>query len=171
MPHAVELARLTSRDLLRLYADILTELVRRRVVRSRNAPAGELGEYLVHVAYGGDLTPASEKSWDVRAADGRLLQVKTRLIADGDHKSHVYSPFRSWDFAACVFLIFDAHTYDLIRAVEVPVGAVRDRARENTHVNGFRISTRTPLLALAGAVDCTDRLAAALAELDRPVPD
>lgn len=165
MLHDVDLARMSARGLLRLYADILTELVDRGVVRSRNAPAGDLGEYLVHRAYGGDLGARSEKSWDVRAADGRLLQVKTRLLAAGDRGSHVYSPFRSFDFDACVFVLFDAHTYDLVQAVEVPAASVRAVARPVLHVNGHRVTTRTPLQTLPGAVDCTVRLRSALNEL------
>lgn len=170
VPHGVPLAGLSTRQLLRLYADILTELVARKIVRSRNAPAGDLGEYLVQRAYGGELAPPSEKSWDVRTEQGLVLQVKTRLIAATDRKSHNYSPFRSWDFDACVFLIFDAHSYDVVRAVEVPVDAVRALVRATTHVNGFRIGTRTTLLDLPGAVDCTDQVARALRALegDRP---
>lgn len=162
MPQDVDLSGLSTRALLRLYADILTELVNRGVVRSRNAPAGDLGEHLVLRAYGGELGGRSEKSWDVRAADGRLLQVKTRLLAAGDRGSHVYSPFRSFDFDACIFLIFDAHTYDLVQAVEVPAESVRTAAQPVPHVNGSRISTRLPLLTLPGAVDCSEFIRAAL---------
>lgn len=166
MPHDVDLGALTTRGLLRLYADILTELVARGVVRSRNAPAGDLGEHLVHRAYGGELGARSEKSWDIRAADGRLIQAKTRLIAAGDKGSHVYSPFRSFDFDACVFLTFDAHTYDLVQAVEVPGASVEAIGRPNEHVNGQRIGTRTPLYTLRGALDVTDRVRAALDDFD-----
>lgn len=166
MPHAVDLARLSTHQLLRLYADILTELIRRKVIRSRNAPAGDLAERLVAQAYNGTLTPPSAKSWDV-LADGRRLQVKTRLISSGDSKSHNYSPFRSWDFAACVFLILDAYTYDVVSAVELPVEVVKKLARETRHVNGFLMGTRT-LLGLPGAVDRTADVAKALDELDMP---
>lgn len=167
-PHGVDLADLTTRQLLRLYADLLTELVRRQVVRSRNAPAGDLAEYPVHLAYGGELAPPSEKSWDVRTPDGRLLQVKARLIADGDRRSHNYSPFRSWGFDACLFLLLDAHTYDVVQAVEVPVAVVQELARETAWVRGSRVSTRAPLVGLPGAVDRTGDLAAALRGLDVP---
>jgi len=166
-PHGVALQAMTVRQLLRLYADLLTELVRRDVVRSRNAPAGDLAEHLVHRAYGGELAPPSEKSWDVRAPDGRLLQVKARLIAAGDRRSHNYSPFRSFGFDACVFLLLDAHTYDVVQAVEVPVDAVRALARETKWVAGSRVSTRAPLAALAGAVDRTEDISAALRDLDQ----
>ena len=150
-----ELRSRSTLQLLRLYADILTELVRRGVVRSRNAPAGDLAEWIAAALYDGTLAPPSEKSWDVLAADGRVVQVKARMIADGDQRSHVYSPFRSWDFDVCLFLVLDAHTYDVVRAVEVPAGSVKAAAKEVKHVNGFRIGTKMRLLELDGAVDLT----------------
>jgi hypothetical protein len=168
MPHDVDLDRLSTRRLLLLYADLLTELVRRGVVRSRNAPAGDLAEYLALQVYGGELAPPSEKSWDVRAGDGRVIQVKSRLIAASDRRSHTYSPFRSWDFHACLFLVLDAHTYAVVSAVEVPVDAVRALARATPHVNGHRVTTRTPLADLPGAADRTAELRHALAALDAP---
>jgi hypothetical protein len=149
-------------QLLRLYADILTELVRRKVTRSRNAPAGDLAEWIAVTLYNGTLAPQSEKSWDVRASDGRLIQVKARLITQGDNRSHVYSPFRSWDFDVCLFILLDAHTYDVVRAVEVPVAAVQAAASWSKHVNGNRVSTKVQLLGLDGAVDRTDETSAVI---------
>jgi len=115
-------------------------------------------------AFGGELAPQSEKSWDVRVGN-RHLQVKVRLIAAGDRRSHNYSPFRSWDFDACMFVLLDAHTYDVVRAVEVPVDGVRALARETTWVKGFRIGTRGDLLDVVGAVDRTTELRHALEAL------
>jgi hypothetical protein len=70
----------STRDLLRLYGAILSELVRRQVIRSRNAPAGEYAEYLAMIVYDGILAPRSTKSSDLRAQDGRLVQVKSRVV-------------------------------------------------------------------------------------------
>ena len=150
-----ELRSRSTLQLLHLYADILTELVRRGVVRSRNAPAGDLAEWIAAELYNGTLAPPSEKGWDILAADGRLIQVKARMIVTGDQRSHVYSPFRSWGFDACLFLVLDAHTYDVVRAIEVPVDSVKGVAKEVKHVNGFRIGTKMRLLDLDGAVDRT----------------
>ena len=163
---SMELEQLSTRALLRLYADILTELIDRGVVRSRNAPAGDLAEYLVANAFGGELAPPSEKSWDVRVGD-RRLQVKVRLIAAGDRRSHSYSysPFRSWNFDACVFVLLDAHTYDVARATEVPAEGVQKLAREVKWVKGFRISTGADLRHVIGAVERTAELRQALAAL------
>ena len=62
---SIDLEHMSTRALLRLYSEILTELLQRGVVRSRNAPAGDLAEWLVARAYGGKLAPPSAKSWDV----------------------------------------------------------------------------------------------------------
>src|SRR4051812_33274503 len=107
----VDLATFSSRELLHLYASILTELTDRGVVRSRNAPAGDLAECLVMRAYEGDLADRSVKSWDVRSSDGRLLQVKCRVLRKDDRSTQFFSPFRSWDFDAAVFVVLDAESY------------------------------------------------------------
>lgn len=79
----------SSRDLLRLYGALLSELTDRGVLRSRNAPAGDLAEHLAAVVYDGVLAPASEKSWDVRDSTGRTVQVKCRV--QGDRKAGNFS--------------------------------------------------------------------------------
>lgn len=153
-----------TRTLLRTYSEILDELLRRGVVRSRNAPAGDLAETLVAQAYAGGLAPRSEKSWDVRAADGRLLQVKCRLV-DRERRRGQYSVFRSWGFDACVFVLFDQR-YDVIQAVEVPLAEAKAIAADTRWVNGSRIRVVTPLATLPGAVDMTERVRAVLNGLD-----
>jgi hypothetical protein len=163
---APDVTALRTRVLLSLYADILTELLRRGVVRSRNAPAGDLAESLVAAAYGGALAAPSEKSWDVRADDGRLLQVKCRVLERSDRRAHSYSPFRSWGFDACVFVLLDAASYAVTSAVEVPMARVRASAREVAWVRGHRLHVRQNLAVLPGARDVTAELQAALDELD-----
>ena len=54
-----DLRALDTRTLLRQYAETLTILRERNVVRSRNAPAGDLAETLVMKAYNGRLALAS----------------------------------------------------------------------------------------------------------------
>lgn len=58
-----ELAALATGELLSLSRAILAELRHRDVIRSGNAPAGDYAELLVRVATGGELAPASQKSW------------------------------------------------------------------------------------------------------------
>lgn len=158
----MELEQLSTRALLRLFVDILTELIHRGVVRSRNAPAGDLAEYLVANAFGGELAPPSEKSWDVRVGD-RCLQVKVRLIAAGDRRSHTYSPFRSWNFDACVFVLLDAQHLRRRKGDRGPGGGRSGTRTEVKSVKGFRIGTRADLRNVTGAVDRTAELRQAVA--------
>ncbi|MGH8894564.1 MAG: DUF6998 domain-containing protein [Actinomycetes bacterium] len=164
----VEISNLTSRELLQTYAAILTELVDRGVTRSRNAPVGDVAEFLVGVAYDGKLAPPSEKSWDVLAADQRKIQVKSRLVIPGATGTQQYSPFRSWDFHVCVFLTFNAFTYDLLTALEVPAEGIRSVASPVPHVGSTaaRVHTKTRLLELPGAIDVTALLQEVMDRLD-----
>ena len=114
----LDLTKMSPRELLALYSQILTELMARRVVWSRNAPAGDYAELLVAEAFGGRIAKASEKSWDVRVGE-RLLQVKCRVTDASSTKSQTYSPFRSFAFDSCVFVVLDSVSYEMIRAIEV----------------------------------------------------
>jgi hypothetical protein len=154
----------TVRDLLRLSARVVTELNRRGVVRSRNAPAGDLAEYLVSRAYQGELAAPSVKSWDVQVGT-RKLQVKCRLVGRDDRRSQSFSPFRSWEFNACVFVVFDCHTYDVVRAVEIPMETVKTLARESSWVKGHRVSVSQIAGPVEGVRDVTDLISHALDDL------
>jgi hypothetical protein len=154
------LVSLSTRRLLRLYDEILTELLTRHVVRSRNAPAGDLAEMLVARAYGGELADPSTKSWDV-LADGRRLQVKCRVM-HGRSRTQFFSPFRSWDFDACVFVTFDGSTYDVSRASEVEKGQIRMAAHESVWVRGHRVT-----VAKVGSLKGRDVTALLQSELER----
>lgn len=162
----VDVRTIAVTRLLGLYAEILTELLNRGVVRTRNAPAGDLAELLVANAYEGVLAANSVKSWDVEAADGRHLQVKCRVVQAGAKSSQTYSPFRSWGFDACVFVILDAGTYAVVKAVEVPADQVEAISTRSAWVAGDRVRVTQDLLILPGSVDVTDRIRSALSAVD-----
>lgn len=162
----IDVKALRTREILRLYAALLEELINRKVVRTRNAPAGDLAETLVAVAYRGTLAPNSEKSWDVLAEDGRRLQVKSRLVGRHTGGSQIFSVFRSWDFDACVLILLDAASYDVVSAVEVPPEVARSKARRSAWVSGDRIRVREDFTGLPGVVDVTARVRDALENLD-----
>lgn len=149
----------TVPQLLAQYAEILAELRKREVVRTRNAPIGDYAEFLSAAVYGGELEPNSGKSYDLIAADGRSVQVKARTIGDGVRSSAKFSAFRSFDFDVAVFLAFDLSSYDLVWAHEVPSAEVRSATSYSAHTNAstVRISTARQL-----GTDVTDRFQAVL---------
>lgn len=148
--------------LLELSRAILAELKRPRVIRSGNAPAGDYAELLVQRATGGELAPASQRSWDVETQSGEHLQVKARVVTDpkvaGERQ---LSFFRSWDFDAGVVALFDDQ-FRVWRATHLPVAVLEQEARSVEHVRGFRVMATDGLLDRGE--DWTERLRAATAE-------
>ncbi|GAA4384695.1 DUF6998 domain-containing protein [Agromyces bauzanensis] len=153
--------------LLAAYAGILRELVQRGLIRTLNAPAGDLAETLAAKSYDGALAPNSEKSWDIRAFDGRLIQVKSRVIASTSRTKPVqFSVFRSWGFDVAIFVVFAAETYEVLAAIELPMQSVREKAGDVAWVGGSRLTVSIAVLqALPEAVDRTPEFAAALTAL------
>ncbi|WP_205327742.1 hypothetical protein [Glycomyces sp. YM15] len=127
---------MTVRQLLTLNADILAELRRRGLVRTKNAPLGDLAEYGAALAYSGQLAKNSEKSYDLTAADGRHIQVKARSVDRNASKSLPFSPFRTFDFDAAVFIVIDAETNSVRSAFEWTPDEVRTLGRRRNHTNG-----------------------------------
>ena len=90
-------------------------------MRTLNSPQGDWAELLVATAYAGHRAPNSEKSWDVRARDGRRLQVKSRALDHTQVGSNTTSPFRSWDFDTAVIVLLNPEDLTVARAAELPV--------------------------------------------------
>jgi hypothetical protein len=156
----IDLHQASVAELFALYRSILQELRQRGVVRTDNAPAGDYGEFLVATAFGGELAPNSEKSFDV-LADGRRLQVKTRVVSDPPRRGQLQlSPFRSFDFDLAAIVLLDDTNYSVRQAVLLPADAVQAASVFNKHVNGHIVHARQGLLAGPGAEDVTARLQA-----------
>lgn len=137
----VELEELTVRELLQLEAGVIRELRRRDLVRTNNKPLGDIAEQIVLAARGGVLEPNSTKSHDVTDPQGRTIQVKG-MGARSSGRTSVFSPFRSFDFDTAVFLCFDAESFDLVLAREVPAAELDAASRFSAHVNGRLVSLR-----------------------------
>jgi hypothetical protein len=175
MPPADDDVRdLSVTALLGRYAEVMAELFDRGIVRTRNAPAGDLAELLVARALGGTLAPNPARGWHVALPEDRYLLVKCRVIQPGARAGQAYSAIRSWGFDACVFVQLDATTYGVRSAAEVPVAVVREISHQQDWADSGRVRVAEDLAALPGAVDRTEELRAALAALDvepaRPAP-
>lgn len=130
------LGAVPTRELLVRYGATLTELERRGVVRSRNAPVGDYAEYLAARVYGGTLAPKSLKSYDMTTPQGERYQVKARTIRPGMKSGASFSVVRSNDFDFMLYLALDWETYGVLWAREVPVADLRHEGRFSPHVNG-----------------------------------
>lgn len=131
-------SKIPTPDLLTVSRTVIDELRRRGVLRTSNAPAGDYAEYLALRHYGGELAPNSEKSWDLRAADGRRIQVKCRIM----HRTGtaLFSPFRSFEFDAALFVLLDGNDMSIVGAHELSPHEVRRSSTYRPHVNGWVVS-------------------------------
>ena len=122
-----------------------------------NAPQGDYAERLVAEAYGGELAPNSEKSWDVLSSTGERLQVKSRVVKDGEPTSaRRASRSRSWEFNSAVIVFLSGADLSVVQATELPVGTVSDSSSWVERVNGWVLNPTQPLMA--SGTDVTERL-------------
>jgi hypothetical protein len=170
MPPADPVRDLSATALLGRYAEVMGELFDRGIVRTRNAPAGDLAELLVARALGGTLAPNPARGWHVALPDGRHLLVKCRVIHPGQRTGQSYSAIRSWGFDGCVFVQLDASSYGVRSAVEVPVAVVREISHQRDWADSGRVRVAEDLAGLPAAVSRTEALRAALAALDVEPP-
>lgn len=141
-------------EILHVYSSLLAELRRRGLVRTNNAPIGDLAEYACAAYYSGELSPNSEKSFDLIAADGRKIQVKVRNVHEDTSKSAVFSSIRSTDFDVCVFVIADAQTNSIVAAYEWTADEIMAHARFASHTNSHLVRIAKVRAGVAG-VDIT----------------
>jgi hypothetical protein len=147
-----ELDALSVEELMRLSRDALSELRKRGIVRTGNAPAGDYAEWLVVNVTGGELAANSTKSHDVVTPSGERLQVKCRVVTDTAKRSErQLSPFRSWDCDAVVIVLFDER-FSVRRMALLPTEVVKSAARWQEHVRGWIVFATDTLLANDAAV-------------------
>jgi len=159
------LARLSVGDLLDTYTSVLAELRTRHLIRTNNAPIGDLAEYCSAIVYDGLLAPNSEKSYDLTAADGRKVQVKVRLVRPGMASGAVFSPIRSFDFDLCAFLVIDNGTGEVVAAREWTPDEVREHGSFKKHTNGTVVTVSQVRSSKARGLDRTTDFDAAWREL------
>lgn len=155
----------SASTLLKTYRSVLGELRRRGIVRTANAPTGDLAELLVAKAFGGSLAPNSERSYDVAVPDGRLIQVKSRMLAGGLRRERQLSTIRTWGFTHLAVVFFDVD-YSVQRASLIPVDLARDASVEDRHVRGNRIMAFDVFLDQDGTEDITSLVRSAFDQLD-----
>jgi hypothetical protein len=149
----------STAQLLAGYAQILTELRARQVIRTNNAPAGDYGEWLVAKALGAVLEKnLSLKSYDLIDVSGARVQVKTRVVSDPIQRGQLQaSVFRSFDFDLAALVQLRDLDYAVQRAVLLPVNVVEALSTRSEHVNGYRLLMTPAVLNHEAARDITDR--------------
>ncbi|WP_181574175.1 DUF6998 domain-containing protein [Microbacterium sp. SMR1] len=164
-----DLAAVSVGQLLERYAGILAELRLRGLVRTNNAPIGDLAEHCAAIVYDGLLAPNSEKSYDLVAGDGRKVQVKVRVIRSETSPSAVFSPIRSFGFDVGLFLLIDGDRGGVLSARELTANEVRIVGRHRAHSNGVVVRVGQVRSAATPGIELTDAFRGAWEELIQQV--
>jgi hypothetical protein len=115
---------LSVHDLFRAHGEVLTELTRRKVIRSRSL-VGDVGEYLAAAMYEAVLAPPVTAAFDLTDAAGRRIQVKTRAFNSGPGNRR-FNGLDEGGFDAVLFLALDPASFQPFLAREVTADRVEE---------------------------------------------
>lgn len=142
------LTELSDREVLALWAETMTELQRRGILRSDNTPTGDYAEWLVSQSLGLSLENNAKAGYDAVSTDGTRYQIKARRLATAK-TSRQLSFIRNLDQDPFDFLIvvLFGPAFDVLECWQVPIEVVREHATYVAHVNGHRLHARGAVLS------------------------
>lgn len=150
------LKTLSIPSLLKQFGDILDELKRRGVVRTRNNPVADYAEWLVAQKLGFELERNSRSGYDATNKSGERFQVKGRRL-DPSNKSRQLSIIRNLDtneFDYLIGILFDKD-FTVLEAYKIPRRIIRKYARFSEHQNGHILQLRGAVLKDQAVKDLT----------------
>jgi hypothetical protein len=137
----MDLAKLSDRQLLKLYSDIEGRLRKLEIIYSANNPAGDLAEYLFCKAFDWHRADKSQSHYDAKGkVNGSLYQIKSRrIIGNGSlNGSRQLSAIRGleqaehFDFLAAVLFNED---YSIYKAALVPHAVLLSLFEARKHIS------------------------------------
>lgn len=154
-----DLKCLSNRQLLKLYAELMTEMRTRDLVRSSNGPGADIAEGLVAKALSLTLNTASTAGYDGVDPQGRKIEVKCRRITphNGSRQLSVIRNLESAHFDFLAGVLFN-EDFSVMRAALIPFDVVKEHAVFVKHTNGWKFVLRDSVWALAGVEDISERL-------------
>ena len=159
VPDPIERGHLRTSGLLRLYADVVEELRRRKVTRSANNPVADYTEYLVAAALGLQPVTKSTTGYDAVDSDGNRYEIKGRRLTP-QNPSRQLSAIRGLDkthFAFLVGVLFNPD-FTVHRGCVVPYSVVLGKAVYRKHPNAWILLLHDEVWGLAGVRDVTQQL-------------
>lgn len=157
----MDLSEARPAELFSLYASILNELRRRRIIRSTNNPAADYAEHLVSKALGLKVAGKSNAGYDAVGSNGNRYQIKSRRITRHNRSRQLSfmrgleEGRRPFDYLAGVLLEED---FSVLRACVIPLEVVKQNSTHVAHVNGWRFVLHDKVWSLRGVRDITDSL-------------
>lgn len=143
----MDLRELSVKELLKQHSAIIDELIRRKIVRTKNNPVGDYTEWLVANGLGLELENNSSAGYDGVDSKGVKIQIKGRRITP-ENKSRQLSAIRKLeekDFDQLAAVIFNEN-YEIIDAVLIPHEVIEVYASYRSHANAHILHLKGPIL-------------------------
>jgi uncharacterized protein DUF6998 len=119
----MDLTTYKTRELLKLWAAIMRELLRRDVVRTANNPIGDIAEAIVAEHYDGERQGFSNSGWDVTTPHGERVEVKGIRLTDSRTRANLSPIPKTSTYTHVVIVVFDADLR-VTEALRMPRAAV-----------------------------------------------
>ena len=150
---------LTVSELLGCFANVLDELKKRKIVRTRNNPVADYAEWLVTQQLGLSLERSSKRGYDATDHSGKRYQIKSRRL-DQTNESKQLSVIRNLDnneFHYLVGVLFN-RDFTVKEAYKIPHSVIREHASFSEHQNGHILHLQGEVLTAPGVEDITEVL-------------
>lgn len=135
-------------ELLREYGSIIEELIQRKVLRTRNNPIADYGEYIVAKKFNLELARNSNSGFDARdSKSGLRYQIKVRRKVSGRRSGQlgVIRNLDSESFDFLIAVIFNSD-FSVAESYKINKEAIKRNSRFSIHQNGHILNLRGPLL-------------------------
>jgi hypothetical protein len=154
-------------QLVAWHGQIIDELGRRKIVRSRNGPLGDYAERLFATAFGWTLAAKSNRGFDAVDAAGQRIEIKARRRSHPRHVPQVGDLPGLLDrrFDVLAALIFEPDS-SVARAILIPHEVVIGHASRTSRPEIWTLYLRATLWDLADTRDVTAEVTRAVEQLD-----
>jgi hypothetical protein len=143
----MNLKKLTEKDLLRLYSNVMIELKDRQLIRSTNNPVADYAEKIVSDRLGLKLVSCSNEGYDAIDKKGIRYQIKSRRVSLSKKSKQlgVIRNLKKQSFDFLIAVIFDSE-FSVKEFWKIPHPSIEKHARFSAHQNGHILILRDSLL-------------------------
>ncbi len=153
----MNLAKLTSKELLELYARLGKEFRKRNIIRTANNLTGDLAESLFCRAFEWTLEANSRAGFDATDRERNRYQIKGCTEQNKTRQLSAIRNIEGKDFDVLAGVIF-SENYEVLRAALIPHSVVERLAKRQVHTNSHRFFLKESVWNEKGVKDVTDTL-------------
>ncbi len=148
------LQTMTEVELLQTHSEVIAELKRRDVVKTKNNPVGDYTEWLVCNRLSLHMQGNSRAAFDATDPQGIRYQIKGRCSDNGSVQFSSIRNLEQQGFHFVIAVIFH-EDYSVRLAVKITHTAVPQLARYQAHTNGYNLILTSKAVEIDGVEDIT----------------